>query len=98
MDVVPSPPDEATRNVLSGWWERPRSFGCQAAHRSPIWTVVAPQPEILCFECAVRRLLGERRCWHCHQTCDELEDDLRVYEMADGTVVVFGWSHDRCPA
>lgn len=93
LDVVPSPPDDRTRHVLSSWWERPRSFGCPHVQRSAVWVVVAPQPEVLCGECSVWRVLEERRCWHCHQPCDELTDHLRVYEMAGGSVVVFGWSH-----
>lgn len=98
LDVVPSPPDERTREILSGWWERPRAFGCAEARRSPIWSVVAPDPSVWCGECGIRRLLEERRCWHCGNPCDELEDDLRVYEMANSTIVVFGWSHSgECP-
>src|SRR5687767_10048309 len=93
--VIPAPPDAATAKLLGDWWQIPRSFGCPAARPSAVWTVIAPNPAILCPRCATETFLRERRCCFCGRTVRPSKSTDLVFEVGSH-LRMLGHRHHHC--
>lgn len=95
-DVIPAPPDPALAGLLRGWWELPRTYGCQAAKTTGSWTIVAPHPEVWCPDCALVKFETLRVCCYCHQTIRRLSrSDALIFQMRQ-QVNVLARAHSHC--
>lgn len=94
--VVPAPPDPELAALLGNWWAVPRVFGCQGARGSAVWTVIAPDPSVLCPDCALLAYEDCRTCAYCKGKIRKVaKADLLAFEMNHG-VRVFGRAHADC--
>jgi hypothetical protein len=95
-EVVPVPADPVLARCIAGWWERPRTFGCDHAKAARVWFVVWPQPEALCGTCALRIHALEKRCVYCLQDVETDDDGHTIVHESRGFVEVMSKAHHRC--
>ena len=95
-DVVPLPADAILARCISGWWERPRTFGCAHARAASVWFVVWPEPGALCGWCALERHKIEKRCVYCGFNVESDDDGKTIVHESRGFVEVLSKAHHRC--